>query len=115
MTLQEASRRYHICPEKLKLYEENELLEHRTMADGSYDYTEESVRRVGLIHDLMRTGMKPETIKKYLSLKTDDPSGRNERVRLLQKQRFELMTQLHDKQSALDTLDDLIREEKQRK
>ena len=34
------------------LYEENNLLEHKTLADGTFEYTETELQRVGLIHSL---------------------------------------------------------------
>lgn len=44
MTINEASKRFHISMERLKNYEENGLLEHQTLVDGAFDYTETSYR-----------------------------------------------------------------------
>lgn len=34
-------------------------------ADDTFDYTEMELRRVGLIHSLVKTGMDIENLKKY--------------------------------------------------
>lgn len=115
MTLNEASRRFQISMEKLKCYEENSLLEHRTLADGTFDYTETELRRVGLIHSLLKSGMKMDTLRKYLRLLNDKTGGKEEQIRMLQKQRCLLLEAIHDKQQALDELDYLIRETKKYK
>lgn len=115
MTLNEASRRFHISMEKLKNYEENNLLEHQTLADGTFDYTEAELRRVGLIHSLVKSGMDMETLKKYLRLLNDETSSKEEQVRILRKQRYQLLEDIHDKQRTLDELDYVIRETKNHK
>lgn len=115
MTLNEASRRFHISMEKLKNYEENNLLEHQTLADGTFDYTETELRRVGLIHFLVKSGMDMETLKKYLHLLNDETSSKDEQIRILRKQRYQLLEDIHDKQRTLDELDYVIRETKNHK
>ncbi len=112
MTLNEASRRFHISMEKLKSYEENHLLEHQTLADGTFDYTETELWRVGLIHSLLKSGMDMEVLKKYLCLLNDKTSSKEEQIRILRKQRYQLLDDIHDKQQALDELDYMIRETK---
>lgn len=110
MTLTEAGKKFHISMEKLKLYEENNLLEHRTLADGTFDYTETELRRVGLIHSLLKSGMDMDALKKYLRLLNDERGSKEEQIRMLRKQRCQLLDDLHDKQQTLDALDYLIRE-----
>lgn len=65
MTLNEASRRFHISIEKLKGYEENSLLEHQTLADGTLDYTETELKKSGLIHSLLKSGMDIKDEKNF--------------------------------------------------
>lgn len=112
MTLNEASKRFHISMEKLKNYEENGLLEHQTLADGTFDYTETELRRIGLIHSLLKSGMDMEVLKKYLRLLNDKTASKEEQIRILRKQRCRLLDDIHDKQQALDELDYMIRETK---
>lgn len=115
MTLDEASRQFHISMEKLKIYEENKLLEHQTLADGTFDYTETELRRIGLIHSLLKSGMDMEVLKKYLRLLDDKTGSKEEQVRILRKQRCRLLEDIHDKQQALDELDYMIIETKNHK
>lgn len=112
MTLDEASKSFHISIEKLKSYEENGLLEHQSLTDGSFAYTEAELRRIGLIHFLLKAGMDMDALKKYLRLLDDKTANREEQVRLLRKQRYQLLEVIHDKQQALDELDYMIRETK---
>lgn len=112
MTLNEASKRFHISMEKLKNYEENGLLEYQTLADGTFDYTETELRRIGLIHSLIKSGMNMEVLKKYLRLLNDETASKEEQIKILRKQRYQLLDDIHDKQQALDELDYMIRETK---
>lgn len=112
MTLNEVSRRFHISMEKLKNYEENELLGHRTLADGSYDYTETELQRIGLIHSLLKSDMNIESLKRYLRLLDAKTESKEEQIRILRTQRYQLLDDIHDKQQALDELDYMIRETK---
>lgn len=115
MTINEASRRFHISMEKLKTYEESGLLEHQTLADGTYDYTETELRRVGLIHSLLKSGMSIDVLKKYLRMLDDKTGSKEEQIRILRKQRYQLLDDIHDKQQTLDELDYMIQEVKKAK
>lgn len=112
MTLNEASKRFHISMEKLKSYEENNLLEHKTLADGTFDYTETELQRVGLIHSLLKSGMNIDILKRYLKLLNDKTGSKEEQIRILRKQRYQLLDDIHDKQQTLDEIDYIIRETK---
>ena len=45
MTIQEASRRFHIKMETLQFYLENGLLEGTKKEDGTFDFKEEDLQR----------------------------------------------------------------------
>lgn len=110
MTLNEASRRFHISVEKLNFYEENGLLEHRILLDGVPDYTEADLRRMGLIHSLLKAGLNIDTLKTYLSLLEKKAGSKEEQIKILRKQRFKLLDDIHEKQQSLDALDYMIGE-----
>lgn len=112
MTLNEASKRFHISMEKLKSYEENGFLEHQTLSDGTFDYTETDLRRIGLVHSLIKSGMNMDVLKKYLRLLSDKTASKEEQIQILRKQRYQLLDDIHDKQQTLDELDYMIRETK---
>lgn len=108
MTLKEASERFCISAEKLAHYEENRLIGHETLADGVPDYTEEELRKVSVIHDLLEAGMDIAVLQEYLELPGKKAAGRAEQIRILRKQRCELMEEIHRKQQCLDRLDYMV-------
>lgn len=110
MTLDEAGKRFHISIKKLKSYEENGFLEHQTLSNGTYDYTEMNLRRIGLVDSLIKSGMSMDVLKKYLRLLEDKTASKEEQIRILRKQRYQLLDDIHDKQQTLDALDYMIRE-----
>lgn len=103
MTLEEACKRFSLDLEKLKGYEQEGFLK-----PCSGDYTEDEIRRVGLIHSLQKAGMEPESLKSYLDLEEDTLRGRREKIRLLRKTRSCLLESIHEKQRSLDEIDYLI-------
>lgn len=107
MTLEQASKRYHISVEKLKSYEESGLLKHRTEADGVFDYTEAEVCRAGLIHSLIKAGLDRETLKTYLEL-PEEAGSQQARIHILRKARGRLLEAIHEKQQSLDEIDYMI-------
>lgn len=111
MTLQEASKRFDISIDELQQYEKNGLLQ----ADSSHpgDYEDEDFRRLGLIQFLLNTGFSVKEAKKYLELMKDNETI-EEQIRMLRKQRFELLDGIHAKQQLLDQLDYMILEKKRK-
>lgn len=108
MTLQEAAIRFQIHMEKLDFYEKNGLLECRQFINGIPDYTEDELRRVGLIHSLLKAGFDIDSLKKYFSLTVHNEADKKEKIRLLRKQRCRLLDEIHDRQQSLDELDYMI-------
>lgn len=108
MTLQEAAIRFQINMEKLDFYEKNGLLECRQFINGVPDYTEDELRRVGLIHSLLKAGFDIDSLKEYFSLPAHDGVNKKEKIRLLKKQRCQLLDEIHGKQQSLDALDYMI-------
>lgn len=108
MTLQEAAARFQVNIEKLEFYERNGLLECSHFINGAPDYTEDELRRVGLIHSLMKAGFDIDSLKKYFSLPAHDGADKKEKIRLLRKQRCRLLDEIHGKQQSLDELDYMI-------
>lgn len=107
MTLNEASRRFHINIEKLMICEENGLLECKKVIDGVPDYTENELHKVGLIQSLLKAGFDIDSLKSFFRFdgKKED---KQERIQLLRKQRLQLLDEIHEKQQSLDEIDYLI-------
>lgn len=108
MTLIEASRCFRISLEKLTWYEENGLIVYETLVNEVPDYTEDELRKVGIIHDLMKAGMDADVLRKYLQLLRQKACNKDEQIRLLRKQRCRLLEEIHCKQQSLDALDYMI-------
>lgn len=110
MTLDEASRRFHISIEKLTFYEENGLLERQILPGGTPDYTEDKLRRTGLIHSLIKAGLNIDILKRYLILMENKSGSEEEQIKILRKQRFKPLDDIHEKQQSLEALDYMISE-----
>lgn len=108
MTLQEAAERFQINIEKLDFYEKNGLLECSRFINGVPDYTEDELRRVGLIHSLLKAGFTIQSLKSYFSMSAHGGADKTEKIRLLRKQRCRLLDEIHGKQQSLDELDYMI-------
>lgn len=110
MTLKEASERFRISIEKLNYYEENGLIVYETLVNDVPDYTEDELRKVGVIHALLTAGMDVNMLQKYLQLLRKKAGSKDEQIRILRKRRCELLEEIHGKQQSLDELDYMIEE-----
>ena len=110
MTLKEASERFRISIEKLNYYEENGLIVCETLVNDVPDYTENELRKVGIIHALTTAGMDVNVLRKYLQLLRKKVGSKDEQIRILRKQRYEVLDEIHCKQQSLDELDYMIDE-----
>lgn len=106
MTLKEVSMRFCMDFDKLRNYEANGLLTHATLTDGTIDYRESDIRRIGLINKLFKLGMSVDEVKNYHA------ADKESQLRILRKQRCLLLDEIHDKQQLLDEVDYLIEEKK---
>lgn len=80
--------------EKLAWYEENRLIMYETLMDGVPDYTEEEFHKVSIIHDLLEAGMGVEVLQGYLQLLRRKTTNKAEQIRIIRKQRCELVCSL---------------------
>lgn len=56
-----------------------------------------------------------EALKRYLRLLDDKTGSKEEQIRILRKQRYRLLDEIHNKQQILDELDYMIMEIKKTK
>lgn len=108
MTLSEASERFRISMDKLNYYAENELIRYEGHVNGAPDYTEEEIRKTCVISTLLKTGMDIKELKNYMGLFNGSLKGREEQIRILRKQRYKILEEIHCKQQLLDELDYMI-------
>lgn len=114
MTIQEASKRFHIKLDTLQLYLENGLLTGVKMADGTLNYKEDELQRIVQYHFLLKSGMDMETLKRLAHLMESKMDTTAEQVKLLRKCRYQLLEEIHGKQQDLDQLDYMIHEIRQK-
>lgn len=110
MTLKEASRRFQVSMEQLTCYEQNELIICEAFVDGIPDYTECELRKIGIIHSLLKAGMDISVLQRYLQLLRKKTESKEEQIKILRKQRCILLEEIHCKQQSLDELDYMINE-----
>lgn len=110
MTLIEASKRFQISIEKLTYYEENGLIMCQAFVNGVPDYAEDELHKVGIIQSLLKAGMEVNVLRRYLQLLHRKIESKDEQIRILRKQRYKLLDEIHCKQQSLDELDYMIDE-----
>lgn len=70
---------------------------------------DETLRRLGGISSFAKAGLAPERLAENPVLLDESAATLDERVRIMKKERFRLLDELHAKQQALDCLDFIIR------
>lgn len=114
MTLPEAARRFGIDRKKLLHYEKNGLFDCHRKADGSIDYCDETLAYVSLIDLLLKAGLDMETLKTYLNGLGDDGISNEAQIKILIKQRYALLDDIHEKEKILNRLDYVIHKSKKK-
>lgn len=102
MTTNEVSRICGISAAAIEHYRELGLL-----PDADED---ETLRRLGEISSLAKAGVAPEKLAENPVLLDGSAETLDERVRIMKKERFRLLDELHEKQQALDCLDCIIKQ-----
>ncbi|HKM28917.1 MAG TPA: MerR family transcriptional regulator, partial [Anaerovoracaceae bacterium] len=110
MTLLEASKRFNIEEEKLQYYEKNGLFDCHKQADGTINYCDETLEYISLIDLLLKAGLDMDKLKVYLNGLGDDSISNEEQIKILIKQRYALLDDIHDKERILNQLDYIIHE-----
>ncbi len=71
---------------------------------------DETLRRLGEISSFAKAGVAPERLAENPVLLDESAESVDKRVRIMKKERFRLLDELHAKQQALDCLDCIIRQ-----
>lgn len=103
MTLEEAGKKFDFPVDTLKRYVSYGFITS-TRPD---EYTEEDFSHLGLIEILMEAGFTAEETKQYLTF-IKEAGTDAEQIRMLKKQRWSLLDDIHKKQQLLDHLDYMI-------
>lgn len=110
MKIKEVSQKYNVTETTLRYYEKVGLFDEVKRINSVREYEEKDIERLSLIMSLKKVGLHIEAILQYLKLTKVGKETANERVCILDKQRQELMDQIHKYQKNLDCLDYLIYE-----
>lgn len=110
MTLLEASKRFGIDQDKLLYYEKNGLFDCHRQPDGKVDYCDETLEYIGLIDILLKTGLDIKDLKTYLEEPGEDGILHETQIKILMKQRYALLDDIHSKEKILNQLDYIIHE-----
>ena len=105
MTMEEASRRYHIPVEVLKEYESWGLCGAVKKVMGAWQYDEEDIQRLRMILTLHDAGFAKEEIENYMRLLLEGRHTEQERLEILSRHRESTLDEIHFKQRQLDRLD----------
>lgn len=95
---------YEIAPEKMEEYVRNGYIHVTEAPGGQKDYDQNDIEQIGLISTLHLAGFRHEDAKKYLEFEKD-PSMEEIQLRMLKKQRRELLERIHRLQKVLDQID----------
>ncbi len=109
MTLCEVCRRFNLSADKINYYEKESLLRHQTDNNGEADYSQADLKRIALLNLLCKIGIDDEDLKKYFRIDGNSPEFKQEQVKVLRRQRYKLLDNIHEKQQLLDQLDYLIK------
>lgn len=110
MTIEEVSKQCQISVEDLRRYEKYGLLECTRTMDGLPDYQTADLRQIGFIRFLTDAGLQIDDLKHFLQIRNQDAGSKEEQIRILKKQRYRLLDDIHRKQQSLDRLDYMIHE-----
>ncbi|MEG0276339.1 MAG: MerR family transcriptional regulator [Coprobacillus sp.] len=110
MKIKEVSQKYNITETALRYYEKVGLFDDVKRINNIREYEDKDIERLSMIMSLKKVGLHIQAILRFLKLMKDNRDTRNERILILNKQRQELMDQIHQYQKNLDSLDFLIYE-----
>lgn len=92
MTIREVSEKYELTQDTLRYYERMGMIPPVTRnASGIRDYTEEDLAWVGLAKCMRAAGLPVEAMAEYVRLTQQGDSTIEDRLKLLQGQREELL------------------------
>lgn len=107
MTLLQASEKYNVDFEKLKAYEQKELIAGKCNNDDEKEYSEDEIKKCAIINLLLEAGLSYDEIHLYLT-KSKTSADNAQKVKILKKHRNAVLDGIHDGQRLLQNLNYLI-------
>ncbi len=107
MTIKEASERYNIPIDILKAYESWGLCGAVKKVMGAWQYDDTDLERLSLIMTLHDIGFDHSEIETYMRLLLEREGTDDQRMRMLNQKRRNLLDDIHFREKQLSRLDDL--------
>ena len=107
MTIEEASRQYHIPMKILREYESWGLCGAVKKVMGAWQYDDTDLERLSLIMTLHDIGFDRTEIETYMRLLLEREGTDGQRMRMLNEKRRNLLDDIHFREKQLSRLDDL--------
>ena len=104
MTIKEASKKYHIPMKILKTYERCGLFCRAGKTIGAWNYDDSDLQRLSLMMTLFEIGYCKEEVTAYMSLFSQGPCTRTERMHMLSEKKNCVLKEIHRKEKQLDRL-----------
>lgn len=105
MTIYEASERYNIPIEILKLYESWNLCSVVKDVMDEWQYDDTDLERLSLIMALHDIGFSNQEIESYMRLLLEDNQSDISRLKILDKKRDDVLRDIHIREKQLQRLD----------
>ena len=105
MTIYEASERYNIPIEILKLYESWNLCGVVKDVMDEWQYDDTDLERLSLIMALHDIGFSNDEIESYMRLLLEDNQSDISRLKILDKKRDDVLRDIHIREKQLQRLD----------
>ena len=102
-SIQDVSRKTGLSAHTLRYYEKEGLISGIERTSGGFrQYTEESLEALGLICCLKNTGMSIQEIARFMQLTKEGEQTLEERVKLLQEHRDQVVSRIEEMRQHLD-------------
>lgn len=105
MTVSEAGENYNIPAEILNEYESWGLCSKVKKVMGVCQYDDTDLEHLSIIMTLHDIGFSSEEVKSYMQLLMNGRSTENERLRMLDKLRSNVLDEIHFKEKQLERMD----------
>lgn len=105
MTIEEISEKYKIPMEVLEEYESWRLCGSIKKVMGAWHYDDRDLEYLSLIMTLHEIGFTSEEVETYMRLLLKGVCTNNERLKILNQKRSQMLDEIHFKERQIDRLD----------
>lgn len=103
MTIEEVKEIYQIPDSILKLYDDCEMRDKKEIQGKQYDNTD--IQQLGIILTLQDIGLESQEIKQYMNLLMQGNHTMQERVRMINQRRSDVLKEIHIREKQIERMD----------